>query len=103
MMNGSFGEGKDRHVAYWESVKVVDRREEEEDGAIVIRERERFSQRLTLLYADGRIALLSEKATPSRKEERNAACASQDGQVDICASVQRHDYEHHTRAELSGG
>jgi hypothetical protein len=26
-MNGIFGEGKDLHVAYWESVKVVDRAE----------------------------------------------------------------------------
>ena len=72
MMNGVFGEGKDRHVANWESVKVVDRSEEEgEDGGnTVIREKERFSQRLTLLYADGRIALLSEKASDktSRKE-----------------------------------
>ena len=71
MMNGCFGEGRDRHVAYWESVKIVDRREEEEDGALVIHEKERFSQRLTLLYADGRIALLSEKPseTKSKKEE----------------------------------
>jgi hypothetical protein len=62
-MNGIFGEGPDLHVAYWESVKVVDRAEEQEgDGEVtIIREKERFSQRLTLLYADGRIALLSEK------------------------------------------
>ena len=63
LMNGCFGEGKDRHVAYWESVKVVDRREEEEDGRTVIHEKERFSQRLTLLYADGRMSLLSEKTS----------------------------------------
>lgn len=63
LMNGTFGEGADLHVAYWESVKVVDRVEEEESGgeAIVVCEKERFSQRLTLLYADGRIALLSER------------------------------------------
>jgi tRNA1(Val) A37 N6-methylase TrmN6 len=105
MMNGCFGEGRDRHVAYWESVKVVDKREEEEDGVTVIHERERFSQRLTLLYADGRMALLSEKPSqaPSRKEEPNAECAPAHGEVDVCASVQRHDYEHHARPELSGG
>lgn len=105
MMNGCFGEGKDRHVAYWESVKVVDRREEEEDGVTVIHEKERFSQRLTLLYADGRIALLTEKAseTPSRKEKRDAERASAHGQPDVRASDPGHDYEHHRGPELSCG
>jgi hypothetical protein len=83
LLNGQFGEGTDRHIAYWESVKVVDRTEEEEDsGATVIRERERFSQRLTLLYADGRIALLSERA--AGKEAGNGECASADGKADVC-------------------
>jgi Uncharacterised methyltransferase family (DUF6094) len=105
MMNGCFGEGKDRHVAYWESVKVVDRREEEEDGVTVIHERERFSQRLTLLYADGRIALLSEKPskTRSRKEEPDAERASAHGQTDICAPEPGHDHEYHSNPELSCG
>jgi hypothetical protein len=71
MMNGCFGEAKDRHVAHWESVKVIDKREEEEDGVTIIREKERFSQRLTLLYADGRLALLSEKPRePVRRKEK---------------------------------
>src|SRR6266705_810775 len=101
MMNGCFGEGKDRHVAYWESVKVVDRREEEEDGTTIIHERERFSKRLTLLYADGRIALLSEKASeaPSRKEESDAECASAHGQADVCPAGARLDHEYHRAAE----
>ena len=61
LMNGIFGEGPNLRVAYWESVKVVDRAEEQEgDGELtIIREKERFSQRLTLLYADGRVALLA--------------------------------------------
>jgi hypothetical protein len=104
MMNGCFGEGKDRHVAYWESVKVVDRREEEEGGTTVIHEKERFSQRLTLLYSDGRIALLSEKPSEarSRKEERDAQCASAHGQADLCASDAGHDdHQHNGRTELS--
>jgi tRNA1(Val) A37 N6-methylase TrmN6 len=105
MMNGCFGEGKDRHVAYWESVKVVDRREEEEDGTTIIHERERFSQRLTLLYADGRIALLSEKPSeaPSRKEESDAERALAHGQADVCTADARHDHEYHNAAELSCG
>jgi hypothetical protein len=87
MMNGCFGEGKYRHVAYWESVKVVDRREEDEDGTTIIHERERFSQRLTLLYADGRMSLLSEKPSeaPAGKEKRDAECTSTHGQADLCA------------------
>jgi hypothetical protein len=105
MMNGCFGEGKDRHVAHWESVKVVDRREEEEEGTTVIHEKERFSQRLTLLYGNGRIALLSEKASDShaRKEKRDAECAPTDGQADVCASDPGHDYEYNARPELSCG
>jgi hypothetical protein len=81
MMNGCFGEGRDRHVAYWESVKVVDRREEEEGGTTVIHEKERFSQRLTLLYSDGRIALLSEKPSGTKpgKEESDAQRAPAHG------------------------
>ena len=44
MLNGVFGSGKDLHVAAWQSVKVVDRSEEtEEDGTIIQRERERFT------------------------------------------------------------
>jgi Uncharacterised methyltransferase family (DUF6094) len=95
MMNGCFGEGSDRHVAYWESVKVVDKREDEEDGVTVIHERERFSQRLTLLYADGRIALLSEKAAkpPSRKDDADAERASANGQADLCAPDAGHDHQ----------
>jgi 16S rRNA G966 N2-methylase RsmD len=105
MMNGCFGEGKDRHVAYWESVKVVDRREEEEDGTTIIHERERFSQRLTLLYSDGRISLLSEKASdaPSRKEDGDAERPPAHGQADFCASDPRHDHERNSEPELSCG
>ena len=61
LLNGIFGEGDDLHVARWESVKVTDRFEETDDnGAITIRERERFTQSLTLVYADGATAILGE-------------------------------------------
>ena len=60
MLDGIFGDGADRHVAAWNSVKVADRIEEEENGVITIRERERFTQALTLLYADGRTAILGD-------------------------------------------
>jgi len=88
LMNGIFGEGSDLHVAYWESVKVVDRAEEEEgDGEVtIIREKERFSQRLTLLYADGRIALLSEKPTEKTapKEKRHGERSPEVREANLC-------------------
>jgi hypothetical protein len=59
MLNGVFGSGKDRHIAAWHPVKVVDRSEEVgEDGTIVQRERERFTNELTLVYASGETAVL---------------------------------------------
>ena len=59
MLNGVFGSGKDLHVAAWQAVKVVDRSEEvEEDGTIVQRERERFTNELTLVFASGETAIL---------------------------------------------
>jgi hypothetical protein len=105
MMNGCFGEGRDRHVAHWESVKVVDRREEEEDGVTVIHQKERFSQRLTLLYGDGRIALLSEKGSgaASRKDDANAECAPSDGQTEFCPPDAGQRNEHNGGAKLRGG
>lgn len=60
LLNGCFGAGRDRHVACWQSTKVIDRFEEVEDGVTTIRERERFTQTLTLAYADGRTAILTD-------------------------------------------
>jgi predicted RNA methylase len=61
LLNGVFGEGPDLHVARWEAVKVTDRFEETDDGGVrTIRERERFTQSLTLVYADGTTAILQE-------------------------------------------
>jgi SAM-dependent methyltransferase len=58
MLNGIFGEGDSRHIAHWQSVKLVDKSEEEEDGMTVIREKERFSNELTLVFCTGEIATL---------------------------------------------
>lgn len=49
LLNGIFGEAESRHIAHWQSVKLVDKTEEEEDGKTVIREKERFSNELTLV------------------------------------------------------
>lgn len=58
MLNGVFGDGETRHIAHWQSVKLVDKTEEEEDGKTVIREKERFSNELTLVFCTGEIATL---------------------------------------------
>jgi len=63
LLNGIFGEGDDLHVARWESIKTTDRFEETDDvGVLTIRERERFTQSLTLVYANGTTAVLKEGA-----------------------------------------
>jgi hypothetical protein len=59
MLNGVFGSGENLHVAAWQAVKVVDRSEEtEEEGTIVVRERERFTNELALVWASGETAIL---------------------------------------------
>lgn len=58
MLNGIFGQGKTRHIAHWQSVKLVDKTEEEEDGKTVIREKEGFSNELTLVFSGGETAIL---------------------------------------------
>jgi hypothetical protein len=59
LLDGVFGSGEDRHIATWRSVKVTDCFEEvEEDGTIIRRERERFTNELTLLYASGKTVIL---------------------------------------------
>jgi hypothetical protein len=58
MLNGIFGEGEARHFAHWQSVKLVDKSEEEEEGKTIIREKERFSNELTVVFATGEIATL---------------------------------------------
>ena len=47
-----------RHISFWQAVKVVDKTEEEEDGVITLRERERFSNELTVVYSTGEVAVL---------------------------------------------
>ena len=66
MLNGAFGEGEDRHIAHWRSVKFTDHwEEEEEDGTRILHDRERFSHELTLVFANGRTQILThEKKEP---------------------------------------
>jgi Uncharacterised methyltransferase family (DUF6094) len=60
MLNGVFGEGEDRHIAHWRSVKFTDHWEEEEDdGTKILHDRERFSHELTLVFANGKTQVLT--------------------------------------------
>ena len=62
LLNGVFGQGALRHVACWQTSKKIDHIEETDDrGVTTLRDRERFTQSLTLIYADGRVADLSEE------------------------------------------
>jgi SAM-dependent methyltransferase len=59
-LNGIFGEGEERHIAHWRSVKFTDHwEEEEEDGTKILHDRERFSHELTLVYANGKTLVLT--------------------------------------------
>jgi hypothetical protein len=76
LLNGVFGEGVDRHIARWRSVKHVTTFVEQEGDAEVIHHRERWTNELRLVYADGRTLKLTE--TPATKEdETNGECAPQ--------------------------
>ncbi|HXM10798.1 MAG: DUF6094 domain-containing protein [Candidatus Sulfotelmatobacter sp.] len=60
MLNGVFGEGEDRHIAHWRSVKFTDHwEEEEEDGTKILHDRERFSHELTVVFANGKTQILT--------------------------------------------
>ena len=66
MLNGVFGEGKDRHIAHWRSVKFTDHWEEqEEDGTRILHDRERFSHELTLVFASGKTQVLTHEKKDS--------------------------------------
>jgi hypothetical protein len=59
LLNGIFGFGDERHIAFWQAVKIVDKTEEEdEQGVITMREKERFSNELTVVYNTGQVAVL---------------------------------------------
>ena len=59
LINGIFGSGQERHIAAWKSKKVTTKlTEEEEDGTTVIRERERFVQELSVVFATGETGTL---------------------------------------------
>jgi 16S rRNA G966 N2-methylase RsmD len=59
LLNGIFGSEDQRHISFWQAVKLVEKTEEEdEQGVITVREKERFSNELTVVYSTGQVAVL---------------------------------------------
>jgi Uncharacterised methyltransferase family (DUF6094) len=67
LLNGVFGQGDDRHIARWRSVKHVTTFIEQDGDTEIIHHRERWANELYLVYADGRTLKLTE--TPTKKED----------------------------------
>src|SRR6202042_2636739 len=76
LLNGVFGEGTDRHIARWRSVKHTTIIKEKEDDVEIIRKRERFSNELALVYQDGRTFVLTEAAKTAEAEDAECTPAA---------------------------
>lgn len=77
LLNGVFGQGEQRHIARWRSVKHVAEFHEEEGDSKIIRRREKWSNELYLLYVTGKVMKLAEKAP--REGDCDGECTSEDG------------------------
>ncbi len=66
LLNGVFGEGEERHIARWRSVKHVTTFVEDDGDTQIVHHRERWTNELRLVYADGRTLKLTE--TPAKPE-----------------------------------
>ena len=69
LLNGVFGQGKERHIARWRTVKRITTFEVEEDGYKEVHKRERFSNELALIYEDGRTLVLTEDKKDKEKKD----------------------------------
>jgi hypothetical protein len=76
LLNGVFGEGEERHIAYWRAVKHVTEYSEKEGDVTIVRRREKWANELRLIYATGRTQKLTEIA-PAEKGESDGECASE--------------------------
>jgi len=77
LLNGVFGQGEERHIARWRSVKHVTEFHEEEGDTKIIRRREKWSNELRLLYVTGKTLKLTE--TAPKEGDNNGECAPADG------------------------
>jgi hypothetical protein len=73
LLNGVFGQGDDRHIARWRSVKHFTTFIEDDGDTQIVHRRERWANELRLVYADGRTLKLTEM--PAKPEgETDAEC-----------------------------
>ena len=73
LLNGVFGQGDERHIARWRSVKYVTTFVEQDGDIEIIHHRERWANELRLVYADGRTLKLTE--VPAKKDgEKDGEC-----------------------------
>jgi hypothetical protein len=71
MLNGIFGEGELRHIAYWQSRKYTVSWQEEDESANVRHTREYFTHECTLLWAQGLTQVLTHEAQTEQEDEGN--------------------------------
>jgi len=77
LLNGVFGQGEERHIARWRSVKYVTEFQEEDGDTKIIRRREKWSNELRLLYVTGKVMKLTE--SKSKEADADGECAPEDG------------------------
>lgn len=77
LLNGVFGQGEERHIARWRSVKHVTEFHEEEGDTKIIRRREKWSNELRLLYVAGKAVKLTESA--AKEGDCDGECPPEDG------------------------
>jgi len=72
LLNGIFGEGDERHIARWRSVKYVTEFHEQEEDTQITRRREKWSNELRLIYVSGKTMKLTE--SPDRGGDGHGEC-----------------------------
>jgi hypothetical protein len=77
LLNGVFGQGEERHIARWRSVKHFTELHEEEGDTKIIRRREKWSNELRLLFITGKVIKLTESAL--KETDDNGERTSEDG------------------------
>lgn len=77
LLNGVFGKGEERHIARWRSVKHVTEFHEIDGDTKIVRRREKWSNELRLIYADGKTMKLTE--TLGSQGDINGECSPSNG------------------------
>ena len=76
LLNGVFGQGAERHIACWRSVKSVTVFEVKEKEYTEVHKREQFTNELALVYEDGRTLVLGDKKREDQDAERTFAAGA---------------------------